>query len=55
MARILVAHLAAAHGLAARPDLDAGLERARRSLRTSGLPLARALLLMTGGVAAPES
>ncbi|HEY2993127.1 MAG TPA: alpha-2-macroglobulin [Methylomirabilota bacterium] len=53
MARVLVAHMAATYGLAPRPDLDAGLERARRSLRTSGLPLARALLLMTGGVAAP--
>src|SRR5207237_360345 len=49
IARVLVAHLAAAHGLAVRPELDARLDRARRSLRTSGLPLARALPLMTRG------
>jgi uncharacterized protein YfaS (alpha-2-macroglobulin family) len=53
-ARVLVAHTATAHGHAPGGELAAALEPARASLRASGLPLARALLLLSAGASAPD-
>ncbi len=49
---VLVAEMASRHGQALRPDLAAPLDEARRALAASGLPLARALLLLGDRAAA---
>jgi hypothetical protein len=52
---VLVAEMASRHGQTPRVGLAAPLDGARRALEASGLPMARALLLLSGAVAPSEA
>lgn len=55
LAVVLVAEMASRDGRPPRAEVAARLDEARRALAASGLPVARALLLMSGAVARGEA